>query len=376
MRVLWLTNIPSPYRVDFFNELGRLCDLTVTFEKSASDERDEEWKKYKFNSFNGIILKGVSISTDMAFCPGIIKHIKEKTYDVIVVSDLSSLTGMLAVQYMIMHSIAYWIEGDGGFAKTGYGVKEKLKKHFISHACGYFSTSKVHDDYYIAYGADANKIVRYPFSSIGQKELDETISLFKEGRGSIRKAAKKSIGLTSDKSMVLFIGQFIYRKGVDILMKVAAETCRTLNNVVFCLIGGTLDEELSAVAKELPEGSLLCLPFMSRTELKPFFLAADCFVLPTREDIWGLVINEAMAMGLPVITTDRCVAGLELVGVENGRLIQADDPAALSEALQIILRNEELNLSMAEESLKRIQPYTIENMARVHLETFQNAVGK
>ena len=44
MNILWLTNIPSPYRVNFFNELGKYCDLTVLFEKKASDERDKSWK--------------------------------------------------------------------------------------------------------------------------------------------------------------------------------------------------------------------------------------------------------------------------------------------------------------------------------------------
>ena len=46
MKILWLTNIPSPYRVKFFNELGTKCDLTVVFEKRSSSERDESWKKF------------------------------------------------------------------------------------------------------------------------------------------------------------------------------------------------------------------------------------------------------------------------------------------------------------------------------------------
>ena len=57
--------------------------------------------------------------------------------------------------------------------------------------------------------------------------------------------------------------------------------------------------------------------------------------MPTREDIWGLVINEALAYGLPTITTERCVAGLELIedGV-NGLLVPVGDVEALHQAME------------------------------------------
>ena len=52
MKVLFMTNVPSPYRVDFFNELGKLCDLTVYFEKKSSDERNDIWKEYRLEVYS------------------------------------------------------------------------------------------------------------------------------------------------------------------------------------------------------------------------------------------------------------------------------------------------------------------------------------
>ena len=49
--------------------------------------------------------------------------------------------------------------------------------------------------------------------------------------------------------------------------------------------------------------------FKTKEQLEDYYRAADLFVLPTREDIWGLVVAEAMAYGLGVITTNRCNAG-------------------------------------------------------------------
>ena len=57
MKILWLTNIPSPYRVDFFNELGKLCELTVLFEKKAASDRDDSWKNFEAKNFTPVFLK-------------------------------------------------------------------------------------------------------------------------------------------------------------------------------------------------------------------------------------------------------------------------------------------------------------------------------
>ena len=144
-KILYITTIPSPYRVTYFNELGKKCDLTVLFEKSGSDERDNTWKQYKFENFRGIILPGKKLSVSTAFCPAVLKYVNMQ-WDEIVCCDVATLTGMLAIQYMKLKKINYWIEGDGAFPKSGKGLKEIIKKHFISGAYGYFSTGKSHDD--------------------------------------------------------------------------------------------------------------------------------------------------------------------------------------------------------------------------------------
>ena len=93
--------------------------------------------------------------------------------------------------------------------------------------------------------------------------------------------------------------------------------------------------------------------------------------MPTREDIWGLVINEALANGLPVITTDKCVAGLELVrNNENGFIIPSENIDALFEKMNIIINSDELINKMSSRSLEVVQEYTIEKMAEKHLEIF------
>ena len=104
--------------------------------------------------------------------------------------------------------------------------------------------------------------------------------------------------------------------------------------------------------------------FKRKTELAYYYAMADVFVLPTREDIWGLVVNEAMAFGLPIITTDKCIAGLELVDDKNGVIIPVNNVYALSNAINYILNND--TEKMGRVSIDRIKQYTIEKMAKIH----------
>ena len=60
---------------------------------------------------------------------------------------------MLAIEYMRMKKIPYYLECDGGFHKSGKGFKERVKRHFISGAKGYITTGKACTEYYETYGA-------------------------------------------------------------------------------------------------------------------------------------------------------------------------------------------------------------------------------
>ena len=105
--------------------------------------------------------------------------------------------------------------------------------------------------------------------------------------------------------------------------------------------------------------------FQSKDALAEYYRSADLFVFPTREDIWGLVVQEAMAYGLPVVTTDKCVAGLELIepGL-NGYLVPGENVPALGDAVEQALSGDLAGMGRA--ALETIRPYTIEAMAKFH----------
>lgn len=360
MKVLWLTNIPSPYRVKFFNEFGKYCNLTVLFEKKASDERDESWKKFHTEHFNAIYLKGKSVGVAEAFCPEIVKYLN-RTYDHIIVTNFSDPTGILAIAMLKAKRIPYIIESDGGFAGSGQGIKENFKRWLLSGAHLYFSTAEEHDKYYLTYGAKKEQIIRYPFTSLQKADI-----LLSPISSNEKQALRKKLGM-KEKRVILSVGQFTHRKGYDILFDALSQIDRTLGCYI---VGGKPTEEYLQMVQEKQLTNIHFVDFKLKDELNEYYRAADLFVHPTREDIWGLVVNEAMAQGLPVITTNRCVAGLELVQDSvHGQLVPTEDASALANSIQNEL--EDLSEERSTRILDKIKQYTVEQMARVHMECLE-----
>lgn len=104
--------------------------------------------------------------------------------------------------------------------------------------------------------------------------------------------------------------------------------------------------------------------------LAEYYTAADLFVLPTREDIWGLVINEAMSYGLPVITTGKCVAGIELLVDKVNCIVPADNVQLLQAAIRNLISNEHELMRISQNNFKTINRYCIDNMAYEHILIF------
>lgn len=365
MKILFLTNIPSPYMVDFLNELGKKCDLTAVFERESSGVRDKSWKKYQFKNFSGIILKGKNIKVnaeldDQAICPQIVYYIKKRVYDAIVVSNPCTPTGMIAILYMKLRRIPYGLQSEGGFPKDGKGIKEKVKKFIMTGARFYFSTADIGDQYFLLYGAEKEKIYRYPFTSLYNSEiLCELLS--KEEKNKI----KGELGISYEK-VVISVGRFIEVKGFDIFIQACA---KLEDHIGIYIIGGEPTEEYLSLQKELKLTNLHFVGHVDKNIMKKYYCAADIFVLNSRGDTWGLVINEAMSYGLPIVSSDKCYAALALIEEgKNGYIVPVDDIHAFHEKVVYLLKDDSLCEKIGENNLVKSQEYTLEHMAEREIE--------
>lgn len=367
MKVLFVTNYPAPYRVDFFNQLGKKIKLTVLFEEEPKNQKHREgsWFNSNYNYFKPKFLKQTKIGNKISINLDITKHLK-KSYDMIILGNYSSFTGMYAIYYMNKNNIDFAIEADGAFPGTGRGIKERLKHYLISSASWWFSTNDITDEYFMLYGANKNQIYRYLFTSLLEKDILKN-PLNSEEKNDIRK--KLNI---NEENVIISVGQFSYRKGFDVLI----ESAKYLDKSVgVYIIGGKAPTEYIDKRNRLGLSNIHFIDFKPKGELFEYYKASDLFVFPTRMDIWGLVVNEAMAVGLPVITTDKCGSGLELIDNEkNGFIVPIEDSQELAKKINVTISDKSLIKRMSENNIRKIRGYTIENMAKRHIEIFKKII--
>lgn len=364
MRVFFLTNIPSPYRVDFFNDLGKLCNLDVVFENSAPSHRNTQWLKSSYSNFNAYFLefKGKKIKIDDKE-KSLLNFIVKNNYDYIIIGGYSTKVARSLVLKLWSRKIPFILNADGGLIKYNESIiKKYIKRFFISKASWWLSTGQECNKYLVYYGANTDNIFVYPFSSIKKVDI-----LAKQIEPKDKIMRRLELGL-NERKMILSVGQFIHRKGFDILIK---SINLLKEQVTLCLIGGHSTKDYQELVNQLGLESLVFIDFMTKDELAKYFMAADLFVLPTREDIWGLVINEAMTYGLPIITTDKCVAGLELIeNGHNGFIVPVESSKAIANKINYLLESPTKRSEMAKNNLAKIRNYTIEKMATRTIEIF------
>jgi glycosyltransferase involved in cell wall biosynthesis len=355
-----MTNLPTPYRVNFFNELAHYYDLTVIFEakyiKSIKFNwiREEDFNfKYHFLTSNNLL----------GFVPNfkILKYMKKNYYDYIILTNYSNATEILTALYVKLRKIRFIYEFDGAINRKESKIKILIKKFLLKGAAGYFSPSISTDNVIRKYTNNDVKIMRYSFTSLFAKDiLKAPLSLVE------KREIRKKFNIYNEK-IIIAVGQFIHRKGFDILLQATNKMVSTSDVGIYIVGGKPTKEFITLVETGRNSKNVHFIEFLSSSELKELYKASDLFVLPTREDVWGLVINEALSNGLPVISTYNCVAAVELVKNDyNGRLINSEDISQLSKILDELVDNSSLTDIYSLNALKAIQNYTFENMAEQH----------
>lgn len=174
-----------------------------------------------------------------------------------------------------------------------------------------------------------------------------------------REALRARFGIVGDIPVALFVGKLAPHKRVLDLIRAFALLAQRGAHRLLIVGDGPLRDEAKGLAERL--GVDVCfLGFLPPSRLPEAYVAADVFVLPSGGETWGLVINEALAFGLPVVVSDRvgCAADLVQDG-QSGYVVPHDDIAALAAALDRLLGDEALRLDFGRRGRALAAPYTV-----------------
>lgn len=363
MNILWMTNYPSPYRVDFFNELGKYCDLSVIFENSIEQQthRNKDWFISDYNQFQAIFLKQ---NRKIEMIRQAMSYIRDKSYDFVVLGDYSTPVSVGVALRMSVQHIKYAISIDGAYLRKSNFIKDIVKKTIIRNAVFCLSSSESSDEYLIHYGALKNNIHRYNFTSLRKSDIMQ-MPISSEEKENIRNALQMDNKLTA-----LIVGRFVYIKGIDFILHHAKKYQRIMD---FYIAGDKVTDECLSIVEEEKIDNVHFIGFQKKDELKRYYKACDLFIFPTRYDPWGLVINEAMANAMPILSSDKSSAALHFIkNGENGFVYHADNDAEFDHYLMLLCQNQNRLLEMGVCNLNKIQEYSIEKMALQHRLIFEN----
>lgn len=360
MKALIVFNHPAPYKVRGFNELSKYVELDVIFERQSAKNRPRSFYNTNDYRFNVMFLKRGAFCNENSNTKELINYLKRNhtKYDHIIMNGYSTFTEMRAIRYMNKNNIKFILMINGGLIKKETKLKRKIKQNFISSAQYYLSPSKEADDYLIYYGANKENIFHYPYSSIYEKDI-----LIKPLKVKEKMELRQRLGLPNNK-IIISCSQFIRRKNNLKLLEIFKDRKETL-----LLIGD--GEEKEAYLEYIKTNNIINIiikPFLIRDDLLNYMKASDALITLSKEDIYGHTILEAMAMGLPVISSNKVISALSLInnGV-NGFKVNITDNKEINTAITRVDYSK-----MSQSSLNIIRNYTIEKTGLKLFEALEN----
>lgn len=348
---VFLYNIPSPYRVEFLNQLSKEMDIFVVFEKRSAKDRDDKW----FLD-NQIMFPHLFISDNLYNKIHALKLISQSKRPVI--GGYATKFGLMCIFCLKAMRNPFVLNADGGFVKNESKITFLIKKYIISSATWWLSSGEKTSKYLRHYGAKKTNVYKYHFSSIINNEIEYITD---------RKKYKKLLGISTEKNMILYVGKFNELKGVSKLIQAST----LLPEYNFYLIGGKPNDTYLDLGGN--NENITFIDHLSKKELMHYYSAADLFVFPTTNDVWGLVINEAFSKGLPTISTNKCIAALEMIG-DNTELGHIVDVSIDYKELANCIKKAVNNIDSFDEKLivETAQRYSIEEMVKNHVDILNN----
>ena len=254
--------------------------------------------------------------------------------------------------------VPVWFRGDSTILDEpkGFSIKKYARRLFLSwvyrHIDKAFYVGTHNKAYYTKHGLKHTKLVYAPHAIDNDRFADVDGAYHAEAV-----TWKRKLGYLDKDIVLMYVGKFEPNKNLKELILNINTT-----KVNLLLVGnGPLQEELESISST----NIKFLPFQNQSILPVVYRMADALLLNSKSETWGLVLNEALACGIPVIATEKCGGAIDLINKSNGLLLHS--PTNYNEIVQFfnlctefkkdIIRKEHIirfNYSRIIEEVKRL----------------------
>ena len=363
-RVAVITNVPSPYRVDFFYYLQthyENYDFSIIY--YCNDSMARQWKADEERILNSYYVPSKTIRIKkrfddhyISFPVGVGKLLGKLKPQVVVAMEYSPAI-LQAMHWCRKKHVPYvsWTDGTINSEKHIGRLQKLSRKYIFKRADVFIGSSHAARENQLSYGAPAE----HCHISMLTVDLDKYY---------IRK--DKTYG-----NELLYVGSLIERKGVDLLLEAFA-ACGNKSLRLVIVGDGPERENLVALAGKLGIADRLEFKgFMAGEALRNCYKSAGAFVLPTREDCFGLVLIEAMCAGLPIIVSKFSDGAAETVTQgENGYIIDPYDKQEFAKAIDDAFESETVLRRMGGASFSKTDKFSFDNVSRGYIEAIEDAM--
>jgi glycosyltransferase involved in cell wall biosynthesis len=378
-RLVILTEIISPYRIPLFNALAAhpRIDLQVIF-LAETDPNLRQWRIYKEEiQFPYQVLpswrKRIA-GYHLLLNAGLGKVLTSAAPQTILCGGYNYLASWQALLWARARNLPFllWSESNLQDLRRGRAAVEFLKDEFLqrctafvvpgSSAREYLRARKIKD---VRIFTAPNAVDNSLFAAAAARARADGVQLRRE--------------LELPDRYFLFAGRLVPEKGVFDLLSAYAKLDDSLRRQVgLVFVGdGPARQAVEDQAASISPGRIKFSGFAQREALATYYALAEMLILPTYTDTWGLVVNEAMACGLPVILSRVAGCAADLVNDHsNGLLVPPKDPAALASAMTKLAQQPVLSKTMGARGLERIAHYSPEAWAEGITQAVENIKGQ
>lgn len=372
-KIVVLHNIISPYKTLLFNALYDVLNNINVLYISETEHR-REWVINKDElRFPYEILFQVP-ADEVSAVPLFIKtcsRLNKLNPKVLIIDGYtypSSWAGLFWARSRGKKIILWSSSNEEDHVRIFY--KEAVKRFFVKRCDAYNVYGTKSRDYLLKLGAKADRISIVGNNTDNAFYFNETVKLWDK-----RSVLCKSLGLPEKN--FLYIGRFSLEKNMLHLLDSFRRVKEHDNSWGLILIGsGPQKQEIENYIEDHKLKDVALPGFKQKDEMPVFIAMSDVFVLPSISEPWGIVVNEAMAAGLPVLVSRKCGCYPDIVkDGENGFSFDPYDNSELYNVMKKIVEGKTDLEKMGSQSLEIIKNFTPEKAAGIISETIMHVLN-